>query len=147
MKRRRESGMTLIEILVVVVIVSILALIALPSYLAQLQQSRRADASIAIESLAQEQERFFSRFRTYTSVVVAPDGCAGIACGLGQIDNLSQNDYYVITVASNATSYALTATASGPQLDDADCRTMSVNSVGIRSSTDKSGGDSTDVCW
>ncbi len=147
MKMRRLAGFTMIEIVIVMVIVSLLAAVAFPAYLSQVRKSRRADASIVIESLAQEQERFFSRFRTYTSVVAAPESCTGAACGLGQLDNLSRNDYYTVTSTGNGTSFTLTATARGTQADDDDCQSMSMNNVGVRSSLDSGGGDSTDACW
>ena len=156
----RVTGYTMIEVLVVVVIVSILAAFAYPSYLSQLRQSRRAEAAIALESLAQAQERFYARFRTYTSVVAAPDPCVGPACeaapdpcagpacgGLGQSSNSSANDYYVLTANGNATSYTMTATASGPQFKDEDCRTLTLNNVGIKGGTSASGQDTSDECW
>ncbi len=147
MKLRRIAGFTMVEIVIVMVIMSLLAAFAYPSYLSQIRKSRRVDASIVIESLAQEQERYFSRFRTYTSVVAAPASCTGAACGLGQLDNMSRNDYYTVTSAGDGTSFTLTATARGPQVNDDDCQSMSMNNAGVRSSRDSSGGDSTDECW
>ncbi len=141
------TGFSLMEVLVVMVIVSILAAIAYPSYLAQLRKSRRAEAATELVSLAQTQERFFARFRTYTSVVGAPDPCAGQACGLGHSSNLSENEYYVLTANGNATSYTLTATANGLQFTDTDCRTLTINSVGVKSGISASGQDLTDECW
>ena len=143
----RVTGYTLIEVMVAMVVVSILAALAYPSYVGQLRSSRRADAAIALESLAQAQERFYARFRTYSSVVAAPDPCAGQACGLAQRSGSSENDYYAMTANGNANTYTLTATASGPQLLDNDCRTMTINSVGLKSATDASAQDSTNVCW
>ena len=147
MKMRRIAGFTMVEITIVMVIMALLAAFAYPSYLSQVRKSRRTDASIVIESLAQAQERFFSRFRTYTSVVAAPQSCTGAACGLGQLDNMSRNDYYTVASAGDGTSFTLTATARGPQADDDDCQSMSMNNVGVRSSLDSEGGDSTDTCW
>ncbi len=146
MMKNRVAGFSLIELIVAMVLVAILAGTAFPSLLGQLRKSRRAEAAIALESLAQAQERYYARFRTYTSVVAAPDPCAGLACGLGQNSNSSENDYYVLIANGNATSYALTATANGPQIDDTDCRTLTINSVGIKSWTSASGQDSTDTC-
>ncbi len=143
----RNKGFSLLELMVVVTIVSLLAAIAYPSYMGQLRKSRRAEAAISLESLAQAQERFYSRFRTYTSLVAAPDPCAGQACGLGQSSNSSEHDYYGLTANGNAAAYTLTATAAGTQLDDTDCRTLTVNSVGVKSGASASGGDTTDVCW
>ncbi len=143
----RNKGYNLLELMIVVVIVGLLAMIAYPSYMGQIRKSRRAEAVIALETMAQAEERFYSRFRTYTSLVAAPDPCAGQACGLGQSSSSSANDYYALTANGNATSYTLTATASGTQVDDTDCRTLTVNSVGVKSGVSASGGDTTDICW
>ena len=61
--------------------------------------------------------------------MAVPDPCAGQACGLAQRSGSSENDYYVMAANGNANTYTLTATASGPQLLDNDCRTMTINSV------------------
>ncbi len=135
------------EVLVVMVIVSILAAIAYPSYLAQLRKSHRVEAATELASLSQVQERFFARFRTYTSVVSSPDPCAGEACGLEKGSNLSENEYYVLTANGNETSYTLTATAHGSQTEDIDCRTLTINSAGVKTATSASGQDLTDKCW
>ncbi len=141
------KGFTVIEVVVAMVIVSILAAIAYPSYVSQLRKSRRAEATTQLVSLAQAQERFFSRYRTYTSVVPAPASCAGQACGLGESSSYSENDYYELTANGNATAYTLTATANGPQTDDTDCRTLSINSVGVKTATNAAGQDVIDKCW
>ncbi len=143
----RNKGFTLLELMIVVAIVALLAALAYPSYLGQVRKSRRAEAAIALETMAQAQERFYSRFRTYTSVVAAPDGCAGQACGLGQNSASSEHDYYGLTSNGNATSYTLTATATESQFNDTDCRTLTVNSVGVKSGASASDGDTTDICW
>ncbi len=145
--KNRVAGFSLVELLITLVLISILAAIAYPSYLGQLRKSRRAEAAIALHSMAQAQERFYARFRAYTSIVAGPDLCAGSACGLGQRSNSSENGYYTLTAIGDATSYVLTATASGPQIEDSDCRAMAVNNIGVKVGTNASGGDSADICW
>ena len=141
------KGFSLIEVVVAMVIVSILASIAYPSYVSQLRKSRRAEATTELVSLAQAQERFFSRFRTYTSVVPAPDPCTGQACGLEKSSSLSENEYYVLTANGNATSYTLTATAHGPQTEDTECRTLTLNSASVKSATNALSQKVIDQCW
>ena len=141
------KGFTLIDLLTTMVIFSILAAVVYPSYLNQLRKTRRAEAATELVSLAHAQERFFARFRTYTSVVGAPDPCAGQACGLEKNSNLSANEYYLLTSNGNATSYTLTATANGPQFDDTDCRTFTINNVDLKGAANASSQDSTNICW
>jgi type IV pilus assembly protein PilE len=146
-KLRAQQGFTLIELMTVVVIVGILAGIAFPGYLSQLQKARRAEAVITLEQLAQRQELFFGSFRTYTAVVAGPSACADAACGLNQSSTTSVGGHYNITAAGNGTSYTLTATAAGIQLDDTDCRTFVLSNSGVRTAADSGGGDRTDTCW
>ncbi len=56
-KPASPKGFTLIELMIVVAIIGILATIAYPSYQDQVRKSRRASAMIAVEEVAQAQER------------------------------------------------------------------------------------------
>ena len=61
----KQSGFTLIELMVVIVIITIFAVIAIPSYQ---QYARKADASAAeqeIQKVAEQLERFKSKNFTY----------------------------------------------------------------------------------
>ncbi len=145
--RTKAKGFTLLELITVMAIIGILATISYAFYTSQLRKSRRAEAAIALESLAQGQERFFARFRTYTSVVVGSDACGGATCGLGQSSNETENGYYLLVANGNATSYTLSATANDVQSDDSECRTLMIDNVGSKSSTSETGGDTTATCW
>jgi len=147
MKKIHAQGFTLIEAIVVMMVFAILANFALSSYSAQIRKSRRADAGVVLGALAQREELFFSRFRTYTNVIAGGDGCANAACGLNQSSVLTPNGHYTITAVANATSYTLTATAVDTQLTDTDCRTFTINNIGVQTATNSGGADNTDDCW
>jgi len=141
------KGFTVIEALVVMVIVSILASVAYPSYVSQMRKSFRTEAATELVSMAQAQEQFFSRYRTYTSVVSAPETCVGPACGLQKPSGLSENEYYTLTANGDATSYTVTATAYGTQTDDLDCSILTVDNVGLKAAKNASNQDTSDICW
>jgi type IV pilus assembly protein PilE len=143
----RSAGFTLLELMIALAIVAIIAAFAYPSYMGQLRQSRRAEATVALETLAQGQERFYARFRMYTSVIVAPNPCAGAACGLGLASNVTANGFYSVAANGNAATFSLTATAVGRQLADTVCRTLAVDSIGARTATNYAGDDATADCW
>ena len=66
--RRRASGFTLIELMVVVAIVAILAAVAYPSYLSYMVRKDRAVAQSALMDIAQRQQQYLLDNRAY-----APD--------------------------------------------------------------------------
>lgn len=145
--KMHKNGFTVVEVLITMVIVVVLASIAYPSYVSLLRKAHRAEAATELASLAQAQERFYARFRTYSSVVNAPETCTGKGCGLQRSSSLSENDYYVLSSNGDATSYTLTATARGLQLEDTDCITMTIDNVGIKAARSAYGEDLTEKCW
>jgi len=54
----RETGFSLVEILVVLVLLAVLAGIAVPGYQAQVRRARRAEAIAAMLAIQQAQERW-----------------------------------------------------------------------------------------
>ena len=69
--RNRNSGFSLIELMVAVAIVAILAAIALPSYAAFMKRSRRADTEAAMVDIAQREQQYLLDTRTYAPNVAA----------------------------------------------------------------------------
>ncbi len=61
----RMSGFTLVELLIVMVIASILMMVAVPSYRQSVIKSRRADARVALNDVAQRLERCYTQFGAY----------------------------------------------------------------------------------
>ena len=139
--RRAGAGFTLIEVMIVVAIVAILAAIAYPSYLKQIQKSRRTDAKTALLDLATREERFFTMNNAY----------AGTAANLGYggtfpIDVLTSGTafYQLKVTASSATAFTATATPVGTQAGDALCGTYMVDQLGTQSN---SGTGTAADCW
>ena len=118
LQAKTKRGFTLIELLIVIVVVSILTVITYPSYRTWVLKSHRSDA---MATLLQDQtilERCYAQTFSYNQA------CASLPA----FPQTSPQGYYVITLLNlTATTYTLTATATGTQAIDTTCSTMSLN--------------------
>jgi type IV pilus assembly protein PilE len=132
----QQRGFTLIELVVTVAIVAILASIAYPSYVAQMQKSRRADGKAALMAASGKMERYFTERNTYATATV---GTGGVYPGT------SESGYYTLSFASprTASDYTLRAAPTGQQSNDP-CGTLTLTSQGVKGVT---GTRSVSECW
>ena len=135
--RVKNSGMTLIELVVVVTIVAILAAIAVPSYRQYVLRGNRAEGQSALMQLAAAQEKFYLQNNTYAGNGVLDEAPPA---GLGLPATTQHGHYTVAITAADADGWAATATAAGSQARDTHCATFSIDDTGVRTAT------STD-CW
>jgi len=149
----KHNGFTLIELMITVVIIGILAAIAYPSYTQYIKQSRRSDAFTALTQLANNLEKFYSQCSAYTTDITTTGGvsCTTPTSGPGTLglgSNQSPNGYYTLSIATGTPPYTITATANpgGVQNQDTDCRTLTLDSTGAKTSKN-SGGTVTTTCW
>jgi len=145
----RETGFTLVELMIVVVIATILVSVAIPAYTSQTRKSRRTEAKTAVLDLASREERYFSTNNQYTN---DPTLLGYAPVGSGAVFPQSTGTYYQITVtvpdpawAGGGPSYIVTATpsAGSPQLQDAQCTAFNVTQTGSQTATGTLGN----ACW
>lgn len=67
--KNKNSGFTLIELIIVVLIVGILAAVSFPAYKDYIRQARRTEAQGVLEGLAQAMQRHFTQNTTYASAI------------------------------------------------------------------------------
>lgn len=131
----KQHGFTLIELMITVAIIGILAAIAYPSYTAQVQKTRRADAQTALSQAALAMEACRADRATYT-------GCA-------LPSSVSEDGHYdlVVAVTGNGRGYTLTATPAvgSPQTNDTDCTSLTLDARSVRGHTGSAA--SADICW
>lgn len=129
MMKKRPSGFTLIELMIVVAIIGIIAAVAYPSYQDYVKQTRRSDAQIALTQAANQQERFFTECNAYASSLAGTRSCGANTLGYG---TASSESHYILSMTASAT---IAATCS-----DNTCYTITADPNGA-SATGKQSGD------
>ena len=133
-------GFTLIEVTTVVAIIAILAAIALPSYREYILRGQLVDATSALATFRANMERYFQDNRTYAAAGTFVPPCDSTV----PVVQRTQGNF-VVSCATTATPYLLTATGGGPvnnfiyTVDQQDGRaTTSAGAPGWNTST---------TCW
>jgi type IV pilus assembly protein PilE len=127
---KKQTGFTLIELMIVVAVIGLIAMVAIPSYNSQTQKARRSDAQQLMLDIANKQQQYLMDARQYTTspatLSITKDGwtCSAANC---------TNSFYTVTVVANNAAtpptYTITATATGNQVSDGN---MTLNNLGAK---------------
>lgn len=148
--RNEQTGVTLIELIIVIIVIGILAAVAIPSYRQYVVRSQRSDAKEAILRLATAQEKFYLQNNRY-AIDDERDDDPPAGLGIGT----SERGWYTLAVvtptdvtdATDGFVVRATAPAGSRQFTDTECRTFQVDDRGVRTATNAAGEVSTAACW
>jgi len=146
-KSRNQGGFNLIELMIVVAIIGIIAAFAYPSYLKQIQSTRRADCSGALVALGNAMERHYSVTGSYLAAAAggADTGAPAIFSASCPIDGGTAT--YTLTIqAATASTYTLNAAPTGAQTGDK-CGTLSLTNTGVKGVVSAIAGVTWQACW
>jgi type IV pilus assembly protein PilE len=146
-QKLRQSGFTLMELMIVVAIIAIIAAVSYPSYTQFVVRAKRASGTSLLMQVADRQQQFFMDNKRYAanltslgyssdSIMVSDDGHIVTASDDDRVYGLDLTD-------STATSFTLTAT---PQLNQAEndtrCGNLTLTDAGA-----KGHSGSGEKCW
>jgi prepilin-type N-terminal cleavage/methylation domain-containing protein len=123
--RRKQSGFSLMELLIVVAIILIIAMVAIPNLTKQLMQAREMAAVREINSIHQAQTQYYSQFGRYANNLAElgpPASGAEGPSGAGLLPaSLSggKKGGHIFTLTVTQTGYAI---AVGPERYNSDGR-------------------------
>ena len=127
----KQTGFTLIELMIAVVIIGVLVSFAFTSYQNSVRKSNRAEAKTAVSEVAQKLQRCFSMYGSYNNsncAIYAQLSAAG-----GKITTQTRG-FYDVTGVFTSSTYTLTATAVKlPQTADDGCNVMTLKQTGAKS--------------
>lgn len=130
----RQTGFTLIEVMVVVVIIAILSAIAVPQYTDYVTRSKITEAVAGLSDMRVRMEQYFQDNRTYVG-----------ACAANTVAPLPTAVNFTFECPTlSATAYTVTATGAGSMAGF----TYSVNQANVRATSSVPSGWATSAtCW
>ncbi|TRX54579.1 type IV pilin protein [Thalassomonas sp. M1454] len=141
----KQLAFSLIELLIVILILAILSAIVYPNYQHYVLKAHRSDAKSTLMKLAVAQEKFYNQNLSYSSDLISQDG-------LNNQTLLTVDKFYQLSVqvkyynVDGQDSFTIKAQAINSQINDRDCRQLTINNLNQRNGYTEQGILNT-KCW
>ena len=145
--RKKQSGITLLELMVVVAIISLISAFAYPSYMEFVVRAKRGVGKSILMQVADRQQQFFMDNKRYAGVLTQlgfPSDPIVVADDGGFVADGDSTSVYSVSL-SNTTATSYTATAAPLQNQaskDTECGSLTLTHTGAKG---KSGAGLN--CW
>ena len=141
MHATKQTGFTLLELMIVVAIIAIISAIAFPSYQEHVRKAKRADAAASLMELAQFMERYYTANGRYLSATnVAPTLPFTTSPKDGGASNYTLS---FATGSPSASAFTLQAAPTGSMSGDK-CGTLTLTNAGQKG---QGSGATLADCW
>lgn len=131
-RKTRQTGYTLVEIMITIAVLAILVSLAVPGYFQYVVRANRSEGIEALMTAAACQERLLIRNNAYDA-----DACEGT----------TQGGHYAVTVVTSNSNQNFVATAApqGGQSRDS-CGSLALSDTGVKSAGGSTGALAS-KCW
>lgn len=134
---KRQSGFTLIELMITVAIIGILSAVALPAYRDYVLRGKLTEAYSQLADMRIKMEQYFQDNRTYTG-----------ACTAGTVAPLPTGTRYFNYTCAIPTATTFTVTATGVAAEGTGSFVFTINESNGRATTSVPSGWATNAsCW
>lgn len=113
----RESGFTLIELMIVIAVVGLLTAIALPSYQSYVARGKRAEARAEVLKAEGWLERYYTENNRYADGPTSTANAA-FSARFGPVPATGPANYNISVTFPTITSYSVVATRTGSMTTD-----------------------------
>ena len=122
---RRQSGITLLELMIVVIIVGVMAAVAYPNYRDFVDRAKRNEAKAILLEIAQNQERFYLQNSRY-----------GTLAELGYDVPLETDSgtYAITVIGPDASNFNAQALLAKPGNETGKCNSFNIDARGTQTS-------------